>query len=242
MKYMGSKARHAKELLPIILANRQPGQWYVEPFVGGANMIDKVGGNRIGNDAHPHLIAMWQAVANGWLPPRFVSENDYKIAQAKREVNALTGFIGFPCSYAAKWFGGYARGFAADETARNYADEAHRAIAKQAPHLYGVDFRNGSYADLDIPDNSIIYCDPPYSGTTKYVTDSFDHGAFWQWCDEKHDEGHHVFVSEYTAPSHWNCVWSKEVNNTLAKDTGSKRGVEKLFTRQAVATHEIPLF
>lgn len=36
MKYMGSKARHAKELLPIILANRKQGQWYVEPFVGGA--------------------------------------------------------------------------------------------------------------------------------------------------------------------------------------------------------------
>lgn len=50
MKYMGSKARHAKELLPIILANRTEGQWYVEPFVGGANMIDKVNGNRIGAD------------------------------------------------------------------------------------------------------------------------------------------------------------------------------------------------
>jgi len=36
MKYMGSKKRHAKELLPIILKDRQPGQWYVEPFVGGA--------------------------------------------------------------------------------------------------------------------------------------------------------------------------------------------------------------
>ena len=46
MKYMGSKARHAKELLPIILANRTEGQWYVEPFVGGANMIAKVEGLR----------------------------------------------------------------------------------------------------------------------------------------------------------------------------------------------------
>lgn len=29
MKYIGSKARHAKKLLPIILANRTEGQWYV---------------------------------------------------------------------------------------------------------------------------------------------------------------------------------------------------------------------
>jgi len=44
MKYMGSKNRIAKHLLPIMLAERKPDQWWVEPFVGGANMIDKVEG------------------------------------------------------------------------------------------------------------------------------------------------------------------------------------------------------
>ena len=56
MKYMGSKNRLAKELLPIILKDRKQGQWYVEPFVGGANMIDKVDGNRIGSDNNKYLI------------------------------------------------------------------------------------------------------------------------------------------------------------------------------------------
>lgn len=45
---MGSKRRIAKDILPIILENRTPEQFYVEPFVGGANMIDKVQGKRIG--------------------------------------------------------------------------------------------------------------------------------------------------------------------------------------------------
>lgn len=35
MKYLGSKARIAKEILPIILKDRKVGQYYVEPFVGG---------------------------------------------------------------------------------------------------------------------------------------------------------------------------------------------------------------
>ena len=35
MKYMGSKARIANEILPIILKDRKDGQFYVEPFVGG---------------------------------------------------------------------------------------------------------------------------------------------------------------------------------------------------------------
>ena len=48
MKYMGSKARFAKEILPITLQGRKPNQYYVEPFVGGCNIMDKVKGNRIG--------------------------------------------------------------------------------------------------------------------------------------------------------------------------------------------------
>ena len=58
MQYMGSKDRIAKHILPIMLAERKPDQWWVEPFVGGANMIDKVEGNRIGNDSHEFLIAL----------------------------------------------------------------------------------------------------------------------------------------------------------------------------------------
>ena len=55
MKYMGSKNRIAKEILPIMLEKRENRTW-VEPFVGGANMIDKVQGKRIGADINPYLI------------------------------------------------------------------------------------------------------------------------------------------------------------------------------------------
>lgn len=41
MKYMGSKNRLAKEIMPIMLKERGQRTW-VEPFVGGGNMIDKV--------------------------------------------------------------------------------------------------------------------------------------------------------------------------------------------------------
>ena len=55
MKYMGSKNRIAKEILPIMLKEREERTW-VEPFVGGANIIDKVQGNRIGNDNQEMLL------------------------------------------------------------------------------------------------------------------------------------------------------------------------------------------
>lgn len=62
MIYMGSKARIAKHILPIVLKDRREGQWYVEPFAGGMNTICLVDGHRIASDANPYLIQMWRAI------------------------------------------------------------------------------------------------------------------------------------------------------------------------------------
>lgn len=229
MKYMGSKARHAKEILPIILEGRKPGQWYVEPFVGGANVIDKVTGLRMASDVHPHLIVLLDALSNGWTPPDEVTEDQYKDAQRDRHLDPMTAFIGFCASYSGKWFGGFARGNDLQGGARNYASEAKRNLLKQAKGLHGVSFHCKPYSDVIPPKSSLIYCDPPYAGTTNYSVAKFDHSKFWKWCDDRSSEGHTVFVSEYTAPAGWECVWEKRVNNTLVKNTGSKQGVERLF-------------
>ena len=75
---MGSKNRHAKYILPIILADRKPYQLYIEPFAGGMNTIDKVSGSRWANDIHPYLIDMWIALLyREWNPPLHVSEDLY---------------------------------------------------------------------------------------------------------------------------------------------------------------------
>jgi DNA adenine methylase len=75
MKYMWSKARFAKELLPIILKYRKPYQWYVEPFCGGCNMIELVDGKRIANDYNEYVAEMWNALVNrNWQPPTEITE------------------------------------------------------------------------------------------------------------------------------------------------------------------------
>lgn len=231
MKYMGSKGRHAKELLKIILEHRTEGQTYVEPFVGGCNIIQHVTGERIGGDNHPYLIAMWKALLRGWLPPLNISEQLYKAMKADNGYfdPALVGFVGFGCSYAGKWFGGFAR--SKKGKVRNYTDESARHVLKQVPLLKGVEFCESSYDKLLFPPKSLIYCDPPYANTTKYTQGQFDSVAFWQWCDDKVSEGHTVFVSEYNAPDGWRCVWEKKVNNTLVQQTGSQQGTERLYVR-----------
>ena len=65
MKYMGSKNRLSKELVPIINSYiTEDTKGYIEPFVGGANVIDKIDcDNKIGRDIHPQLIALLSHVA-----------------------------------------------------------------------------------------------------------------------------------------------------------------------------------
>lgn len=129
------------------------------------------------------------------------------------------------------WFSGYRK----DKLGiRNYSDEAFRHIKKQAPKLYGVRFENKSYLDLDIPEQSIIYCDPPYNGTAKYkAVDDFDNVKFWQWCRDKVEEGHQVFVSEYNAPDDFVCVWQQELKVSVARSGKQKTATEKLFIHES---------
>lgn len=142
----------------------------------------------------------------------------------------LVGFAGFGCSFGGKFFGGYARGKAKSGEWRNYAAETKRNLLKQAPNLKGILFVCSPFTELVIPPNSIIYCDPPYEGTTKYATGGFDHKEFWQWCREKSLEGHKVFVSEYNAPDDFECVWSKGVTANFDSNRSSASGrIEKLF-------------
>ena len=60
MRYMGSKNRLSKELVPIINSYITTGtKGYIEPFVGGANIIDKINcDNKFGFDIHKELIAL----------------------------------------------------------------------------------------------------------------------------------------------------------------------------------------
>jgi DNA adenine methylase len=233
MKYMGSKFRIARYILPIMLAKRREEQWWVEPFVGGGNVIDKVDGNRLGADYNQYAIDALVAIRDHVLDlPRNnteFTEEDYKKLRYS-DTYKYKGYAGFAFSYGAKWLGGWRRN---SPGARDYVKESYFSALTQSPLLQGVELICAPYLDLQIPPNSLIYCDPPYAETTKY-THSFDHASFWQWCREKTAEGHTVFVSEYTAPDDFTCIWSKEIVSSLTRDTGSKTGLEKLYYKMEI--------
>ena len=237
MKYMGSKNRIAKHILPIILKDRKPGQWYVEPFVGGANLIDKVDGNRIGADVNSLLIEALKMIRD--CPqkiPSLITEDMY-IAARDYTDEALKGFISIAMSFGGKINGGYRRDVKGTkgciENMKTQTRRAKSSAIKQSKNIQGVFFESSEYLNLTIPKQSIISCDPPYQDTTSYkAVNDFDHDRFWEWCRAKVKGGHQVFVNEYSAPSDFVSVWQKEIQSGLAVNS-TKKGVEKLFIHES---------
>ena len=229
MVYMGSKRRLAKYLLPIILKDASPGQVYIEPFVGGANMICEVPDTfvRIGYDYHKPLIALLRAVRDGWVPPgKNLTREEYYYVKNNKDKFSLYyyAFIGF-CSFGSKYWGGYPF----NKQGANSFRERSNNLLKQAPKLKGITFNFRDYTTLSIPGGSIVYCDPPYQNTGKYKKD-IDHTHFWNWC-RKISKTSKVFISSYDAPEDFKCVYEKELNDVMRLKKSKIVKVEKLFVK-----------
>ncbi|MDC9597073.1 DNA adenine methylase [Xenorhabdus anantnagensis] len=227
---MGSKSRIAKHIASFILAHLTTETVYVEPFAGGMNMVSHINtkhaGPVIAADSHEYLIEMWRALLSGWQPPRQISrEQYYAIKNNKDEIPHLTGWVGFNCSYAGKWFDGYAGATLTKSGIRDYQSEAINNIQRQIGDLDGVQLLCTDYKELNIPDGAVVYCDPPYANTRQY-RDAFNTAEFWDWVRELSNRCT-VLVSEYTAPDDFDCIWSREVVSGIS---GTKTtSIESLF-------------
>ena len=232
MVYMGSKNRLAKELLPFIKAELKEGVYYVEPFAGGCNMIDKVEHPlRIAADSNRYLIALLQY--QGELP-EYISKEEYDAVKKKPESypDWYVGFCGFICSFRGMFFKSYVKNDVMKKTGKveHYQKEQINNFRKQRDKFAGIKFECCSYEQLEIPEGAVIYCDPPYSGTAEYK-DKFDTNRFWEWCRNKAAEGYKVFISEYEAPEDFECIWQKGINSNLGG--ASKTAIEKLFIHKS---------
>ena len=221
MQYFGGKAKIAKELSAFLQSKIQPNQTFVDLFCGSCNVVAKIQAKeRIANDLHKELIALHIAVQQGQELPSAISEEEYKSVKLNKEnyPDWLVAFVGFGCSFAGKYFGGYARG--GDQ---NYANCAKNSLTKKHATMGSVKFVTSNYSDVQIPPESLIYCDIPYKDTTNYSVGSFDHEAFYKYAKQKQSEGHTVYVSEYehNVPEGWVVVWKHESKKSIRNKEGT---------------------
>lgn len=250
MKYLGGKARIAKELTQAILENTPHREQVWEPFVGGGGMSNILAphfNNVIYSDIDEGLILLWQHIQNNVnngkpVPegfPENVSEELYHQLRKQPEMTATKYLVGISASFGGKYYGGYARGKTNKGEPRNYHQETIRNLTRAAPNMFhtpNTTVLHQPYYETPagLQSGAVIYCDPPYQGTTTYRTGEFDSDTFWEWAHHKANEGHPVFVSEYNAPDTVRMIWEKEIPVSVKRvqaSKGEKRhtGHEKLF-------------
>lgn len=239
MRYMGSKSRIAKDIVPIIqqCIDENNITEYYEPFCGGCNIIDKIKcEHKYASDLNSYLIGLFQHLKVGGELLEEVPRELYSEVRANYKSGLYedwyVGNVGFLASYNGRFFdGGYApTGYEKTKSGqrlRNYYLEASDNILAQRDYIKDIEFSCKDYRELN-PHNSVIYCDPPYANQKQYANAMiFDYDEFWETM-RKWSKDNIVIISELNAPNDFECIWEKSVSRSI-KASDKSRDTEKLF-------------
>jgi len=104
---------------------------------------------------------------------------------------------------------------------------------EQLQQLEGLNFYNTSYEQVQIKENSIVYCDIPYLDTGGYGAE-FNHKAFFDWADAQSQP---VFISEYNvADSRFKLVFKINKRSMMSANKDKRVDkVEKLYANKAAS-------
>jgi hypothetical protein len=95
--------------------------------------------------------------------------------------------------------------------------------------LQQLSFYTGSYSDVPIKENSIIYCDIPYQGTAGYG--DFSHKDFFNWA---HKQKNPVYISEYNiSDSRFKLISSLRKISLLSSKREYLQKDEKVYVNRA---------
>lgn len=238
MTYFGSKARLVKDICPIINSYIKENNIknFYDVFCGSANLTDKIECENIyASDLSPTLIALhiqaqkdFSQIPTSQTREKFnLARDEYKIIlknlSNKKILEDYQNLISMPlyemgayewyCTFSARGFSG---GYGVEARGRDLFQERRKNHEKQAKEekYQKINFSQGSYTDIKIPPNSLIYCDSPYKGTKPYqINPHFNHAKYYEWLKEK-SKTNPIFISEEWMPEDFNSIWEKEAKRT----------------------------
>jgi len=198
--YLGGKDNYPEEFFNIFHALRGD-RVYVEPFLGFGAVAKCMSNPRILSDVNKSLVELIRALRDDIDLPIEVTKDEY-LRLAKTSPSAVKGWVGFVFSSQSRFFNGFFP--PKSSVVENYLLRYQREMKA----LLGAELLSTSYKKLEIPNNSLVYCDPPYVGTVEYKqTPKFDFFNFWhEWVPDQASKNL-VLVSEFFAPMGFYAIW-----------------------------------
>ena len=90
-----------------------------------------------------------------------------------------------------------------------------------------------SYDEIDIPDDAVVYCDPPYHACRGHLyegtMDAFDHCTFYDWC-VRVSKTNPIFISEYSIDDDRFEIVAEKQKITSMAPVKSSNVTERLYT------------
>ena len=90
-----------------------------------------------------------------------------------------------------------------------------------------------SYNEIDIPEDAVVYCDPPYHACRGHLyegtADAFDHCTFYDWC-VRVSKTNPIFISEYSIEDDRFEIVAEKQKMTCLSSVKSFNVTERLYT------------
>ena len=117
------------------------------------------------------------------------------------------------------------------QSIRHSNKDAHRLESLE--RLERLRITSLSYNKIDIQDDAVVYCDPPYHASDNSLYEgtakAFDHCAFYDWC-VRVSRTNPIFISEYSIEDERFEIVAEKQKTTCLSSVKSSNVTERLYT------------
>lgn len=99
-------------------------------------------------------------------------------------------------------------------------------LTELKPYRDKITTFTADYTAVETPENSVIYCDIPYTNTHGYNNAQFNREAFLDWAAGREN----LYISEYSIDDgRFNCIWEKQRISTYSAQNNGLKVTERLY-------------
>lgn len=217
----------------------QFGHFQQQSFEGGAESSHQLQVEHVTRGGQNHRDCRAQWPTNGSIPTSSLTGGGRNVSVRLETIERLTNVHqNFNIKNAAAESVGFKKKKSTGRTLQRRTSQLHCTDCNTGSDNYpyrenrGGRFSNITssvldYAKVEIPNDSVIYCDIPYEDTNVYnKAEGFDYERFYDWCEHQTQP---VFISSYQIPGdRFDCIEEFSHRSTLSA-TANNLVTERIY-------------